>query len=363
MGREIHPELISVYRMSRIVSGLLLLCSILSAAMAVLSALLAFAVSSSFILLLTVTAMGGAIVLYRFRKTWLKREEEKFRIGGVILHHTQPRPMVLYYNGTIGFQGPMAAFCERGEQGRAGPVVAALQVSKFHYPPLGESPAELFYGPPETCLLFRRKGKLFFGKAFDRAGLLKEALRMRRVFHGLCATVILGFLAGAGFMGQEALEWREKAGFAKESATWPSATGTIEASRVIKTREKSRIKKSRVLFESEVRYRYGTEKGTFTGERISWVQEPFSREADALRQVSSYRPGGQVTVYYSPETPRRSVLEPGQESRALEKYHHRLMGIAAMLFAGTAVFLLLRFVLMKRLEKGFDHLVTLAGDA
>ena len=114
---QIHPQLLSLYRVSRFVNSLLLVCSILFVAIAVLGALLAYTVSFPPALFLTVLGIGGALLVHRFRTRWKEGEERKFQIGGEVLTHTGSRPMTLQYRGTVGFQGPMAILREQGGEG------------------------------------------------------------------------------------------------------------------------------------------------------------------------------------------------------------------------------------------------------
>lgn len=354
----LHPELNSLYRTSRFVNGLLLACSLLLSAVSLISALLALTIPFYPAWLLTVMGMAGAALLNRFRVRWNQGEKRKFQVGKLLLTHAAPRPMTLHYRGGFGLQGPMAIIRNQGRGETSGPVVAVLHVSKFHLPPMGESPVDVFHRPPEPCFLFRRKEKLFFGTAFDRHGLIKEARKVKRLLKGLLALVALGFLAGATYMVWDAREASQNARLAGESRKWPKTTGRILKSEVIRTTGNSKIKKSRTVFVPLVRYRYQTEDGPFTGERVSFVRQRFKHESDAERIVNRYPAGAEVMVYYAPEHPFPSVLKPGGEAAATRRYHHLLMGACAMLVSGVLVCLLIRFFMAGRFEKEFERMIS-----
>jgi hypothetical protein len=87
---------------------------------------------------------------------------------------------------------------------------------------------------------------------------------------------------------------------AKESAAWPSATGTITASGTKK-----------VMFRSQPRvaYSYPVNGTSYASERISFAAGVPPKETDSV--VARYPVGKEVTVHYAPEKPSEAVLEPG----------------------------------------------------
>jgi hypothetical protein len=87
---------------------------------------------------------------------------------------------------------------------------------------------------------------------------------------------------------------------AKESAAWPSTTGTITASGTKK-----------VMFRSQPRvaYSYAVNGTSYVSERISFAAGVPPKETESV--VARYPVGKEVNVHYAPEKPSDAVLEPG----------------------------------------------------
>ena len=95
------------------------------------------------------------------------------------------------------------------------------------------------------------------------------------------------------------------------SSSWPSAPGTIERSG-LKARKSST--NSRTTYAADVGYGFAVKGVVFAGNRVDFgsigsygSSDPSSAE-DIL---TAYPPGRDVRVYYDPENPEESVLEPG----------------------------------------------------
>jgi len=93
---------------------------------------------------------------------------------------------------------------------------------------------------------------------------------------------------------------------ARASATWPTAEGVITASEV--TRSSS---EDGVSYRPEVAYDYQAGDQFHTSYTIKFGENSYSSRGRAEAIAATYPVGQQVTVYYDPEQPSRSVLEPG----------------------------------------------------
>ncbi len=99
---------------------------------------------------------------------------------------------------------------------------------------------------------------------------------------------------------------------AGESENWPSTSGVIEASTVVQSREyDSSKKKSKTVYRANIDYTYQVDGKKFYGDKISFGGTTTDRKA-AYKLTSKYPKNAQVSVYYSPDEPENSVLEPGK---------------------------------------------------
>lgn len=93
---------------------------------------------------------------------------------------------------------------------------------------------------------------------------------------------------------------------ARASATWPTAEGTITASEVTHSSDEDGDS-----YRPEVAYDYQAGGQFHTSYTIKFGENSYSSRRRAETIAANYPVGKQVTVYYDPEQPGRSVLEPG----------------------------------------------------
>jgi len=80
-----------------------------------------------------------------------------------------------------------------------------------------------------------------------------------------------------------------------------------------------------------VRYAYEVDDIEFQGDRMTFSRRIGGRtRIQADDELVQYVPGGAVLVYYDPERPQRSVLEPGPDRRA---YFGLSVGVGLILIA------------------------------
>lgn len=105
-------------------------------------------------------------------------------------------------------------------------------------------------------------------------------------------------------------------GDAKASESWPGVTGQViytDVDRVHKMSSTSGSNSSEYRYVPEVQYEYQVEGVTYEGDRIQFGS---SRERSRFRAqdvVDRYPITSEVTVYYDPANPSKSVLEPGAD--------------------------------------------------
>jgi len=102
---------------------------------------------------------------------------------------------------------------------------------------------------------------------------------------------------------------------AMESRSWPTADGKITSSTVVKKVESytdsNRRRKTRTLYEAQVRYDYNVGGRSLIGGRITMADSSSSSETRAKKISKRYPPGSVCTVYYNPDKPEQAVLEAG----------------------------------------------------
>jgi hypothetical protein len=121
-------------------------------------------------------------------------------------------------------------------------------------------------------------------------------------------------------------------------AGWLPATGHVETSDLRNDEKDSYLLEmlQRDALVAEVAYSYPVGGSYYSGHN----DVVFRDEAEAWNYINRYRKGDSVCVYYDPQNPEHSVIEPGKARTG--KY----------LLAGLALFLLGVLVL---LEKGEGH--------
>jgi hypothetical protein len=155
---------------------------------------------------------------------------------------------------------------------------------------------------------------------------VKESLRSM-VGH----IVVVGILIlGCAIIAMMMLELR----VGGDSQSWPTTQGTVRASRV---REVWMIGRP-IEYELVIDYEYTVDGATLRGDTVRFGDQHYAVESDAEKELANYPTGSNVTVYYDPRRPRRSVLQPGVRNR-----WQFVLGIVAgaILVAISLLFLLL----------------------
>ena len=93
------------------------------------------------------------------------------------------------------------------------------------------------------------------------------------------------------------------------STSWPTANGRITESKVGWTMGGSRGMNRPIPYH-HLRYDYEVDGQPYCGTRIQFFSEVVLT-VDADKIVPRYPSGSEVTVYYSPDNPSKSVLVPG----------------------------------------------------
>lgn len=139
--------------------------------------------------------------------------------------------------------------------------------------------------------------------------VIRTLASLKFLFFGL---VIGGFITMLG--------WRDISR-AKASANWPNVQGEITESKVDirimdvpSNQHHSRPNRSNESLPAHfatIRYEYTVDGTVFKGGRVAFGDHGSSNPAHADEIVNKYPIGKSVTVYYRPDNPQESLLEPG----------------------------------------------------
>jgi hypothetical protein len=94
---------------------------------------------------------------------------------------------------------------------------------------------------------------------------------------------------------------------ARASASWPTADGIVTRSQVTHSTDAE----GGDSYQPQVTYTYSANNSTYENNTIKFGENSYSSRRKADEIAANYPIGKSVTVYYDPEKPDRSVLEPG----------------------------------------------------
>ena len=125
---------------------------------------------------------------------------------------------------------------------------------------------------------------------------------------------------------------------AKASADWPTVQGTITLSDVsvqTSTSGTGSKKKTSTVYQPSVVYDYKVNGQGYTSHRITAGDFSSSSSKRAHRIAGKYPKGSTATVYYNPDEPYMSVLEPGATFTSYIPF------ASGLIFAGVGVLIML----------------------
>lgn len=130
--------------------------------------------------------------------------------------------------------------------------------------------------------------------------------------------ILGGLLVGIPFL----LLWFFKRRRGSASQSWPGVPGSVISSQLVESTDSEGDR----TVSADVRYQYDVAGRTYQSSRVA-----FGSGGTAQSQVTKYRPGAPVTVYYDPEKPKSAVLEPGTAGVNVFLY----IGLGLILVVGT----------------------------
>jgi len=94
---------------------------------------------------------------------------------------------------------------------------------------------------------------------------------------------------------------------ARASGSWPTADGIVTRSQV----SHSTDAEGGDSYQPQVTYKYSANNTTYENNTIKFGENSYNSRRKADEIAGNYPVGKNVTIYYDPEKPDRSVLEPG----------------------------------------------------
>ena len=135
---------------------------------------------------------------------------------------------------------------------------------------------------------------------------------------------------------------------AGSSMFWPSVQGVVVESYV---EQRSHILNTRpgrsslsITHNPYVLYRFNVHGDGYSGNRIKSVDLGSSDSERAIKIVDSYPEGRNVSVFYLPENPNESLLEPGL---TLSTWFRVSLGVA---FIASAILMLLTQIITRKVK-------------
>ena len=132
--------------------------------------------------------------------------------------------------------------------------------------------------------------------------------------------------------------------------SWPTTSGLIIESSVRSTTNSSGRLGVDVVYFPQVSYSYTIAGREYLGGNVYRGKSPDDQQS-AQAVVKRYRAGSRVSVFYDPQAPHQSVLEP----QVQPKDYYAVIGMLAGLLAGVAC--LLRFWKIRQEELGSSRLI------
>ncbi len=351
----LHPQLRPLHRLDRVGLGLLRVVAALTLLLALAGGAIAWWIDpwlgAAMTLLCAVAAAGFG---------WLhghlgRLQQERMRIGQLLLTEANPQPALLTFDNAIGLNGFLVLLEEGAKGGRA--RAALLESGKFNLPPVGRSAVELLFTPNrDGRLLIRSAQRLIFARWLQRPQLRAEGDKVGRLFHLLLGSIGLTFALGAWFLVAEIQQATESLQLAEVSRGWPAAAGVVTRSEVVSFMQGGGKGGPQRYFRAEVAYRYQVQERVWQGERLWFPYQPTRQQAGAEAIVARYPAGTTVAVHYNPSQPSQAVLEVGHEAEAADRRRNHLYGLAALTAAALLVLLLIWLLLLRPNRRRLDQL-------
>jgi len=131
-----------------------------------------------------------------------------------------------------------------------------------------------------------------------------------------------------------AIQGKKMLATAKESANWPYVQGEVISSEM-EVRKETDDDGTSVTYSAEVLFEYEVAGTVYSANRVSFGQYSSGAPGLARKILNKYPAGTVVKVYYNPDDPEISVLEPGT---TFSTYLVLIGGLVFVFFGGLFLF-------------------------
>lgn len=96
-----------------------------------------------------------------------------------------------------------------------------------------------------------------------------------------------------------------------ESENWPHVQGKISESEVRSHTSRNSNGRTSTSYSVELKYTYTVDDEEYIGDRLRFGEMNSNKRRDANAKAKTFAAGKKIKVFYDPEEPQESVLEPG----------------------------------------------------
>ena len=128
------------------------------------------------------------------------------------------------------------------------------------------------------------------------------------------------------------------------SGDWPQAKGVVLSSGVKHHEHSRKTTGINFRYSADVQYSYSVNGETYSNRRLAVAEEKWDFAREAKMAASSYPKGAEVVVYYRPDDPQQSMLQPGVRFSSLSGI---LIGAGLVIVFGLFEVLLFKGMFLK----------------
>ena len=316
---------------------------------------LVVAYCSDFWVLLTISVLTVflSFILYKFLR---KPLFQRFSEASQVMATGYEKPAILRFPGVTGWSGPLLELKKQNTPDSDN-VIVSIGAPKWFKPPKGDLDVLLkgdSKGLISTVVVKTGKHHLV-GVLRSPSEMRAEYLRMRKLLVSFLILALAAGMAIVGFTAFEAIQMTNEIKRAKASYSFPTIEAHIISSQVVETR----IRRGKVMVRAwspKVEYAYSLEGDSRIGQRLTPAAGVYFDKAYAQQIASRYEENSIHDLYYEPNDPTFTVLEPGHDKPLIEERTSFLIKWLAILVAVIAIAVLFQ-LLRKRLLPRISALI------
>ena len=313
---------------------------------------LVVAYCSDFWVLLTISLLTFLLsfTLYKYLRNPLFR---KFSEASQVMATGYEKPAILCFPGVTGWSGLLLELKHKNTPDPDN-VIVSIGIPKWFKPPDGDLDVLLkgdLKGLTSTVVV--KSGKQHLpGMVRSLSEMHGEYSRMRKLLASLLILALAAVVATVGFTAFEATQITKEIDRAKASYSFPTIEAHIISSQVVETQ----IRRGKVpvrAWNPIVEYAYSLGGDHHVGQRLTPAEQVYLDKAVAQQIASRYEENSIHDLYYDPDDPAFTVLEPGHDealSKERTNFLIKWLAIIVAVIAIAVVFQLLRKRLLPQIS-------------